>query len=96
MGMNGHDRYYEPDDDGYPDDWDWKVEQYAIELMKEECNYLEFFNWGEGLSECGFDESIYPTPSHAPVEVIEKVSAYWHEVAMLKATEYYEENPYND
>lgn len=91
-------RYYEaPYDDGYPDDWDWKVEQYAFDMLENEYNYREPFNWAEGLSECGCgDESIYPTPSHAPVEVIEKVSAYWYEVAMLKATEYYEEHPNDD
>jgi hypothetical protein len=96
MGMSLHDRYYEPDDDGYPDDWDWKVEQYAFEMLEDEYNYREPYNWAEGLGECGYDDSIYPTPSHAPVEVIEKVSVYWYDIAFMKATEYYEENPYND
>lgn len=96
MGMAMEDRYYEPDDDGYPDDWDWKVEQYAFELLDDELNMYKPFNWAEGLCECGYDESDYPTPSHAPVEVIEKVSVYWYDIAFSRATEYYEENPYND
>lgn len=96
MRMAMEDRYYEPEDDGYPDDFDWKIEQYAFELLKDELNMNKPSNWGEGLSECGFDESVYPTPSHAPVEVIDKVSEYWYDVAFARATEYYEENPYND
>jgi len=94
MGNFAEDRYYEaPYDDGYPDDWDWKVEQYAFEMLNDEYNYREPHNWYEGLSECGYDESEYPTPSHAPVEVIEKVSVYWYDIAFAKATEYYEEHP---
>lgn len=96
MGMSLHDRYYEPEDDGYPDDFDAKVERYAFEMLEDEYNYHEAHNWYEGLGECGYDDSIYPTPSHAPVEVVEKVSQYWYDLAMRKATEYYEENPYND
>jgi len=97
MGNFAEDRYYEaPYDDGYPDDWDWKVEQYAIELMKDECNMHKAENWAEGLSECGYDESDYPTPSHAPVEVIDRVSAYWYDIAFNRATEHYEEHPYDD
>ena len=93
MGMSMHDRYYEPEDDGYPDDWDYKVEQYAFEMLADEYNYREPYNWAEGLSECGYDEENYPTPSHAPVSVIEKVSVYWYDIAFEKAKEYYEEYP---
>lgn len=93
MGMYTEDRYYEPEDDGYPDDFDWKIEQYAFELLEDKFNMHKPFNWAEGLSECGFDESDYPTPSHAPVSVIEKVSVYWYDIAFQKATEYYEEYP---
>ena len=96
MGMSMHDRYYEPEDDGYPDDFDWKIEQYAFELLEDKFNMHKPFNWAEGLSECGYDEEQYPTPSHAPVEVIDKVSEYWYDVAFARATEYYEEHPYND
>jgi hypothetical protein len=93
-----HDRYYIPeDDDCYPDDWDWKVEQYTFELLNNDFNYRDEYNWAEGLSETSNgDESIYPTPSHAPVEVVQAVSAYWYEVAFKRATDYYEENPHAD
>jgi hypothetical protein len=95
--MYNNNAYYEaPYDDEYPDDWDYKVEQYAFDMLRNEYNYHNPENWGEGLSECGFDEELYPTPSHAPVEVIEKVSVYWYDIAFAKATEYYEEYPDND
>jgi hypothetical protein len=87
------DRYYEPEDDDYPDDWDSKVENYAEEMLGEEYNYHDSHNWAEGLSECGYDEEEYPTPSHAPVFVIEKVSEYWYTLAYNKAKDFYEEHP---
>ena len=96
MGMSMEDRYYEPDDSGYPDDWDWKVEQYAFDLLKDRLNYLKPENWAEGVVECGYDDSDYPTPSHAPMEVIDRVSVYWYDIAFQLATEYYEEHPYDD
>jgi hypothetical protein len=92
--MYTEDRYYEPEDCDYPDDFEWKIEQYAFELLNDECNYIT--NWNEGVSECGYDDSEYPTPTHAPVKVIEQVTEYWYNVAMTIATNYYEENPYND
>lgn len=93
MRMSGEDRYYEaPYDDGYPDDWDAKVEEYTNELLADECNWQKEINWYEGVSECGCTEE-YPTPSHAPVELITKVQEYWYDIAFRKATEYYEENP---
>lgn len=90
--MYRHERYYEPEDDGYPDDWDSKVEQYTNELLEDDYNWQTPYNWAEGVSECGCNEDI-PTPSHAPVELITKVQEYWYDIAFRKATEYYEENP---
>ena len=92
MGMYRHERYYEPLDDDYPDDWDAKVEEYANELLADECNWQKEANWYEGVSECGCTQE-YPTPSHAPVELVQKVQEYWYNVALHLATEYYEENP---
>lgn len=86
------DRYYEPADDEIdPEDFDAAVGEYAADLMLDECNPLN--NWAEGLSECGYDESDYPTPSHAPVEIVQKVSDYWYATAMFMATKYYEDHP---
>jgi hypothetical protein len=62
-------------------------------MLGEEYNYHDSHNWAEGLSECGFDEEEYPTPSHAPVFVIEKVSQYWYEIAHRKGKEYYPYEP---
>lgn len=89
--MYNNDRYYEPEDGDDPEAFDDAVETYANELLLDECNPVK--NWGEGLSECGYDEELYPTPSHAPIEVIERVSSYWHAMAMSIATKHYEDHP---
>ena len=91
MGMSMHDRYYEPEDGDDPEVFDDAVETYANELLLGECNPME--NWGEGLSECGYDESEYPTPSHAPVEIVQKIIEYWQDRAYARATKYYEDHP---
>ena len=85
------DRYYEPEDGDDPEVFDEAVAIYANELFQDECNPMQ--NWAEGLSECGYDESDYPTPSHAPMDVVQKVIDYWHERAIERATYYYENHP---
>lgn len=92
--MNMHDRYYQPPEDDYDDEaFDAAVETYAEELILGRCNPNLEENWGEGLSECGYDEELYPTPSHAPVEVIERVASYWYSLAVHIAKRHYEDHP---
>lgn len=86
------DRYYEPEDDEIdPEDFDVAVEKYAEELMLDECNPNE--HWNEGIIEIGLDDSDYPTPSHAPMEIVQKVHDYWYERAIHRATRHYEDHP---
>jgi hypothetical protein len=88
------DRYYEPADDEIDaEDFDNAVSEYAADLMLNDCNPNLPKNWAEGLSECGYDESDYPTPSHANIEIVHRVSDYWYATAMFIATKYYENHP---
>ena len=93
MGMSMHDRYYEPEDGDNEEVFDEAVSIYAGEMMLDECNPYTSENWAEGLSECGYEEEQYPTPSHAPVFVIEKVVDYWQETARVKAEIHYQNHP---
>lgn len=85
------DRYYEPEDGDDPEVFDEAVAIYANELFQDECNPME--NWNEGIIEIGLDDSDYPTPSHAPMEIVQKVIDYWHERAIYRATCFYENHP---
>lgn len=90
--MYNNDNYYEPEDDECdPEDFDAAVEEYAAELLLDECNPM--LNWNEGVIEIGLDDSDYPTPTHAPMEIVQKVIDYWHATAIRRATRHYEENP---
>jgi len=62
-----------------------RIEQYAEELLVDYCNVNNLENWYEGLSECGYGDADYPTPSHAPMEVVERVAEYWYNVAIFLA-----------
>ena len=85
------DRYYEPEDGDDPEVFDAAVEEYAAELLLDECNPVT--NWNEGIIEIGLDDSDYPTPSHAPMEIVQKVHDYWYERALHRATRHYEDHP---
>ena len=85
------DRYYEPEDGDDPEVFDAAVEEYAAELLLDECNPVT--NWNEGVIEIGLDDSDYPTPSHAPIEIVQKVHDYWYERAVHRATRHYEDHP---
>ena len=85
------DRYYEPEDGDDPEVFDEAVAIYANELFQDECIPME--NWNEGIFEIGLDDSDYPTPSHAPMEIVQKVIDYWHERAIHRATCFYENHP---
>ena len=85
------DRYYEPEDGDDPEVFDAAVEEYAAELLLDECNPVT--NWNEGVIEIGLDDSDYPTPSHAPIEIVQKVHDYWYERALHRATRHYEDHP---
>ena len=91
MSLYGN-RYYEPDDT-YADAEieEEAIESYAQELLQASCNPAT--HWGEGLSECGYDEMDYPTPSHAPLDIVHRVNAYWYNTALFIARKYYEGNP---
>jgi hypothetical protein len=90
--MYNNDNYYEPEDDECdPEDFDAAVEEYAADLLLDECNPVT--NWNEGVIEIGLDDSDYPTPTHAPMEIVDKVNAYWYETAIRRATRHYEDNP---
>ena len=92
MSLNNEDRYYEPEDDDFDDGYfDSAVTDYANELFQDECNPM--LNWNEGVIEIGLDDSDYPTPTHAPMEIVQKVIDYWHATAIRRATRHYEENP---
>ena len=93
MGMYTEDRYYEPEDGDDEEVFEEAVSIYAGEMMIDECNPYTPVNWAEGLSECGYDEEQYPTPSHAPVFVIEKVVDYWQEIARMRAENHYNNHP---
>ena len=89
--MYTEERYYEPEDGDDPEVFDAAVEEYAAELLLDECNPVT--NWNEGVIEIGLDDSDYPTPSHAPVEIVQKVHNYWYERALHRATRHYEDHP---
>ena len=85
------DRYYEPEDGDDPEVFDAAVEEYAAELLLDECNPVT--NWNEGVTEIGLDDSDYPTPTHAPMEIVQRVHDYWYERAIHRATRHYEDHP---
>ena len=93
MGMYGEDRYYEPEDGDDPEVFEAAVEAYACELIEDEYDINEPSVWGYGLSECGYDEELYPTPSHAPLEIVRKVSDHLADEAYSRATKHYENHP---
>ena len=89
--MYNNNRYYEPEDGDDEEVFEQAVIKYANELMLDECNPMK--NWNEGIIEIGLDDSDYPTPSHAPMEIVQKVIEYWHERAIHRATRHYEDHP---
>ncbi len=89
MGMNMHDRYYEPPEDDY-EDMDEYIEDYvAFEMRKggdldptEECNF------GEAVSEMGLPEELERWEDATP-EQQAKVVEYWESVARHLGEESY-------
>ena len=73
-----NDRYYEPEDD----DFDEEAYYEAVDslLAKDgQCYWANESNWYEALSQLEIDEDY--EPDSAPAEVIDKVKAYWKEIA---------------
>jgi len=92
MSLYGNRNYYVLEED-YTDIemLENEIALYTQNLMMSTCN--PDTHWGEGLAECGYDEMDYPTPSHAPVEIVQRVHAYWYNTALFIAQRYYEANP---
>lgn len=71
-------RYYEPEDGDFDEDaFNESVD--CLLASDGECYWANESNWYEALSQLELDEDY--EPNTAPAEVIDKVKAYWLDIA---------------
>jgi len=77
MNYNNN-RYYEPEDGDFDEDaFNESVD--CLLASDGQCYWADSDNWAEALSQLELSEDY--EPDSAPAEVIDKVKAYWLDIA---------------